>query len=418
VDILPSPVEVKAIRGKNASGAEVECKADVAEPAAALVFKVLSEQHLGDLSLIRIFSGKLTQGQELMNVMRSRPEKLGALYQLIGKERHECPVANAGDIVAAVKLKETHTADTLADRQRPVTLPPPEFPKPVTTESLHPKNKGDEEKVAQGLARLHEEDPTFGKHFEPSTKETLVSGMGDLHLEVMVDRLKKRFGVEVLLNKPRVPYRETVRQKAEDQYRRSRPVAVVIGEVHLRIEPRKRVKASSSPTRSRRRDPDQFIPAVESVVAGMIRPAGRLSGGGRQGRRVLRQAPRRRFHRKWHSRSRSRPASAGGAQGVTGVTEPIDEITVRAPEEFLGDVRVTCPPSAAVSGHRADGCYQCPSWCRWPSSTSTPAICAPSLRDRMHAAPRTTKSAARSDGCVIAAARARRRRRLTRDAAA
>ena len=100
--------------------------------------------------------------------------------------------------MAAVKLKETHTGDTLADRSRPLTLPSPEFPRPVTTESLHPKNKGDEEKVAQGLARLHEEDPTFAKHFEPSTKETLVSGMGDLHLEVMVDRLKKRFREQIV----------------------------------------------------------------------------------------------------------------------------------------------------------------------------------------------------------------------------
>ncbi|HET9325370.1 MAG TPA: elongation factor G [Candidatus Eisenbacteria bacterium] len=364
VDVLPSPVEVKPIVGKNASGAEVECKADVAQPAAALVFKVLSEQHLGDLSLLRIFSGKLSQGQELMNVVRSRPEKLGALYQLIGRERHDCPVAHAGDIVAAVKLKETHTADTLADRSRPVTLPAPQFPKPVTTESLHPKNKGDEEKVAQGLARLHEEDPTFGKHFEPSTKETLVSGMGDLHLEVMVDRLKKRFGVEVLLNKPRVPYRETIRQKAEDQYRHKKQTGGrgQFGEVHLRLEPRKRGEGFEFADEVKGGViPNQFIPAVEKgVIAGMDR--GPLAGYPVVDVRVAV------FFGKHHDVDSSEMAFKIAAEtcfhqamlkASPVLLEPIDEITVRVPEEFLGDVMGDLSSKRGrILGTEADGRYQ------------------------------------------------------------
>jgi elongation factor G len=314
--------------------------------------------------LLRIYSGKLTQGQELMNVARSRPEKLGALYQLVGKERHDCPVANAGDIVAAVKLKETHTADTLADRSRAVTLPAPEFPKPVTTESLHPKNKGDEEKVAQGLARLHEEDPTFGKHFEPSTKETLVSGMGDLHLEVMVDRLKKRFGVEVLLSKPRVPYRETIRQKAEDQYRHKKQTGGrgQFGEVHLRLEPRKRGEGFEFSDEVKGGViPNQFIPAVEKgVVAGMER--GPLAGYHVVDVKVAV------FFGKHHDVDSSEMAFKIAAEtcfhqamlkASPVLLEPIDEITVRVPEEFLGDVMGDLSSKRGrILGTEADGHYQ------------------------------------------------------------
>ena len=141
--------------------------------------------------------------------------------------------------MAAVKLRETHTGDTLADRGRPVKMSPPDFPSPVAAECIRPKAKGDEEKMAQGLARLHEEDPTLARHFEESTHETLVSGMGDLHLEVLVERLKKRFGVEVQLTRPKVPYRETIRGKAQGEYRHKKQSGGrgQFGEVHLRLEP-------------------------------------------------------------------------------------------------------------------------------------------------------------------------------------
>src|SRR5262249_52365021 len=141
-----------------------------------------------------------------------------------------------------VKLKETHTGDSLAEKSRPVVLPPPAFPGPVTAEAVHAKNKGDEEKLAQGLSRLHEEDPTVRRQFEASTKETLGCGVGDLQLEVMVERLRKRYGVEVLLSRPRVPYRETIRGKAQDEYRHKKQTGGrgQFGEVHLRLEPLKR----------------------------------------------------------------------------------------------------------------------------------------------------------------------------------
>ena len=329
-----------------------------------MVFKVLSEQHLGDLSLLRVYSGRLEPGRELLNVVRSRPEKLGALYHLVGKERKESTTVAAGDIVAAVKLKETHTGDTLAEKSRPVLLPPPDFPDPVTSESLHPKNKGDEEKVAQGLARLHEEDPTFGKRFEPSTKETLVSGMGDLHLEVMVDRLKKRFGVEVLLSKPRIPYRETIRNKAEDQYRHKKQTGGrgQFGEVHLKIEPRRRGEGFEFADEVKGGViPNQFIPAVEKgVVAGMER--GPLAGYPVVDVRVAV------FFGKHHDVDSSEMAFKIAAESCFHqavlkanpvLLEPIDELTVRVPEEFLGDVMGDLSSKRGrILGTEADGHYQ------------------------------------------------------------
>jgi len=363
VDVLPSPLEIKPLKGRLASG-EVECKPDAAEPVAALVFKTLSEQHLGDLSMIRVYSGRIQQGRELMNTGRGRSEKLGSLYHLVGKDRSECLAGVAGDIVAAVKLKETHTADTLADKARPVVMPPPAFPGPVTAEALHAKNKGDEEKVAQGLARLHEEDPTFRKAFEPSTKETLVYGMGDLQLEVMVDRLKKRFGVEVVLSKPRIPYRETIKAKAQDEYRHKKQTGGrgQFGEVHLKLEPRRRGEGFEFADEVKGGViPNQFIPAVEKgVVAGMDR--GPLAGFPVvDGRGAV-------FFGKHHDVDSSEMAFKIAAEtcfhqamlkASPVMLEPIDELTVRIPEEFLGDVMGDLSSKRGkILGTEADGRHQ------------------------------------------------------------
>jgi len=363
VDVLPSPLDVRPAVGR-AGDKEITCKPDAAEPLAALVFKTLSEQHLGDLSLLRVYSGRLEPGRDAMNTTRSRSEKLGSLYNLVGKERVECRGAAAGDMVAAVKLRETHTGDTLADKSRPVVLPGPQFPGPVTAECIHAKNKGDEEKMAQGLNRLHEEDPTFSRHFETSTKETLVYGMGDLQLEVMVDRLKKRFGVEVLLSRPRVPYRETIRTKAQDEYRHKKQTGGrgQFGEVHLKLEPRKRgdgfefadeVKGGVIP--------NQYIPAVEKgVVAGMEK--GPLAGYPVVDVRVAV------FFGKHHDVDSSEMAFKIAAetcfhQGMLKANpvllEPIDEMTVRIPEEFLGDVMGDLSSKRGkILGTEADGRYQ------------------------------------------------------------
>jgi elongation factor G len=365
VDILPSPLDVPAIRSVAANGgAQVEVKPDPGAPVATMVFKTLSEQHLGDLSLLRVFAGRLEAGKELTNATRRRPEKIGGLYFLVGKERSEAPYAAAGDIVAAVKLKETHTGDTLTDKNRPLELPLPDFPAPVTAECIHSKNKGDEEKMAQGLSRLHEEDPTFIRHYETSTRESLIMGMGDLHLEVMVDRLKKRFGVDVLLTRPHVPYRETIRAKAQDEYRHKKQTGGrgQFGEVHLRIEPLPHGEGFRFVDEIKGGVvPNQYIPAVEKgVVAGMER--GPLAGY------PVVDVLAALFFGKYHDVDSSEMAFKIAAETCFHqamlkarpvLLEPIDEVTVRVPEEFLGDVMGDMSSKRGrILGTEADGHYQ------------------------------------------------------------
>ena len=363
VDLLPSPLDVAPVAGK-VNGAEVVCKPDPAEPVAMMVFKTLSEQHLGDLSLLRVHSGHLEAGKELANTTRNRSEKTGTLYHLVGKERLECKSVVAGDIVAAVKLRETHTGDTLADKARPVVLPPPDFPSPVTAECVRPKSKGDEEKMAQGLNRLHEEDPTFSRAYEVSTKETLVTGMGDLQFDVMVDRLKKRFGVEVLLQRPRVPYRETVRGTAKGEYRHKKQTGGrgQFGEVHLRVEPRKRSEGFAFLDEVKGGVvPNQFIPAVEKgIIAGMEK-------GPIAGYPVVDVAVALYFG-KHHDVDSSEMAFKIAAETCFHqvmmesspiLLEPIEEISVRVPEEFLGDVMGDLSSRRGkILGTDADGSHQ------------------------------------------------------------
>ncbi len=364
VDILPSPLDVKPQAGVGPDGKEIECKPDASEPATMLVFKMLSEQHLGDLSLARVYAGKAEAGREYLNTSRNRSEKLGTLYFIVGKERSEAKSVAAGDIVAAVKLKETHTGDTLVDKSRPVKLALPEFPAPVAEECIRAKNKGEEEKMAQALNRLHEEDPTFGRHYEASTKETLVRGMGDLHLEVMVDRMKKRFGVEVVLSRPHVPYRETIKAKAQGEYRHKKQTGGrgQFGEVHLRLEPVARgdgfkfldeVKGGVVP--------NQYIPAVEKgVIAGMER--GPLAGY------PVVDVAAALFFGKHHDVDSSEMAFKIAAESCFHqvmlearpvLLEPIGEIQVRVPEEFLGDVMGDLSSRRGkILGTEADGHYQ------------------------------------------------------------
>ena len=363
VDLMPSPLDVPPATGQ-VNGAETVCRPEAGEPLAMMVFKTLSEQHLGDLSLLRVFSGHLEVGKELVNTTRNRAEKTGTLYHLVGKERLECKSVVPGDIAAAVKLRETHTGDTLADKARPVLLPPPNFPAPVTAECVRPKSKGGEEKMAQGLNRPHEEDPTFGRAYETSTKETLVTGMGDLQLDVMVDRLKKRFGVEVLLQRPRVPYRETVRGTAKGEYRHKKQTGGrgQFGEVHLRLEPLKRSEGFKFVDEIKGGVvPNQFIPAVEKgVVAGMEK--GPVAGYPVVDVQVAL------YFGKYHDVDSSEMAFKIAGESCFHqvmleanpiLLEPIEEIAVRVPEEFLGDVMGDLSSRRGkILGTESDGAHQ------------------------------------------------------------
>ncbi|MBD3243083.1 MAG: elongation factor G, partial [Chitinivibrionales bacterium] len=180
------------------------------EPAAALVFKTLSEEHLGEVNIIRMFSGKLTAGTDLQNTTRGGAERTGALYVMLGHERQEVEELRAGDIGALLKLKDTHTGDTLADKGVKYRFKPIGFPEPLVNVAVNPRSKGDEEKIGMGFTKLHEEDPTFTYEFHPDVRQSILSAMGDMHMEVILGQLKSRFKVEVDRKAPKISYRETI----------------------------------------------------------------------------------------------------------------------------------------------------------------------------------------------------------------
>ncbi len=205
----------------------------------AFVFKTLSEMHVGELSLIRVYSGQVKSGDEVANTTQGITEKIGQIYELTGKNRKEIGMLKAGDIGALVKLKNTHTNDTLADKRSTLKLPVIEFPEPVVQVAVAPKSKGDEDKISTGLHTLHETDPSFTVEINPELKQTVLSGQGDTHLAVIIQRLKERYGVEVEQKKPKIPYRETITGKADEKYRHKKQTggAGQFAEVWMRIEP-------------------------------------------------------------------------------------------------------------------------------------------------------------------------------------
>jgi elongation factor G len=217
VDYLPSPLDVPSIKG-HAVGKEedeIERHADVAEPFAALAFKIMSDQHLGKLTYLRIYSGTLETGKAVLNSTKGRRERIGKIYQMHANKREERPTASAGQIVAVMGLKDTTTGDTLSDQAQPVILESMTFPAPVINVAIEPRTKADQDKLGIAIQRLAEEDPTFQVRTDEETGQTIISGMGELHLEVLVERMRREFRVEANIGRPQVAYRETVRKKVE-----------------------------------------------------------------------------------------------------------------------------------------------------------------------------------------------------------
>jgi elongation factor G len=217
VDFLPSPVDIPAIHGLSvgADAVEVERHPDPAEPFSALAFKIMSDQHLGKLTYLRIYSGTLEAGTSVLNSTKGRKERIGKIYQMHANKREERPIAIAGQIVAVMGLKDTTTGDTLADQAKPVILESMTFPAPVINVAIEPRTKGDQDKLGIAIQRLAEEDPTFQVRTDEETGQTIIAGMGELHLEVLVDRMRREFKVEANIGRPQVAYRETVRRKVE-----------------------------------------------------------------------------------------------------------------------------------------------------------------------------------------------------------
>jgi elongation factor G len=216
VDYLPSPLDIPSINGTALDGeTEVLRHADQNEPFAALAFKVQTDQHLGKLTYIRVYSGKLDAGSPVLNSTKDRKERVGKIYQMHANKREERQGVGAGEIVAVNGLKQTTTGDTLSDSDKPVILESMTFPEPVIQVAIEPRTKGDQEKLSTAIQKLAEEDPTFQVHNDEETGQTIIAGMGELHLEVLVDRMRREFKVEANIGKPQVAYRETVRKKVE-----------------------------------------------------------------------------------------------------------------------------------------------------------------------------------------------------------
>ncbi len=242
VDYLPSPVDIPSIKGHAVGDEEkvIERHADTAEPFAALAFKIMSDQHLGKLTYIRIYSGRLESGSQVLNSTKGRRERIGKIYQMHANKREERPFAIAGQIVAVMGLKDTTTGDTLCDQANQVILESMTFPAPVINVAIEPKTKGDQDKLGTAIQRLAEEDPTFQVRTDEETGQTIIAGMGELHLEILVDRMRREFKVEANIGRPQVAYRETVRkkvQKVEYTHRKQTGGAGQFGRVVIDLEP-------------------------------------------------------------------------------------------------------------------------------------------------------------------------------------
>ncbi len=236
---LPSPLDVKAIQGELEDGTKAERHSDESEPFAALSFKVMTDPYVGRLTFLRVYSGKLSAGSYVLNATNGKKERISRLVQMYADQRNEINEVYAGDICAAVGLKDTTTGDSLCDEKNPIILEKMTFPTPVISVAIEPKTKADQDKMGIALQKLAEEDPSFQVKSDPETGQTIISGMGELHLEIIVDRLLREFKVDANVGKPQVAYRETIRGTADQdsKFIRQSGGRGQYGHVKVKIEP-------------------------------------------------------------------------------------------------------------------------------------------------------------------------------------
>jgi elongation factor G len=271
VDYLPSPLDVPAISGTALDGeTEVLRHADANEPFSALAFKIQTDQHLGKLTYIRVYSGRLEAGSPVLNSTKDRKERVGKIFQMHANKREERPGVSAGEIVAVNGLKQTTTGDTLTDSDKPVILESMTFPAPVIQVAIEPKTKADQEKLGTAIQKLAEEDPTFQVHNDEETGQTIIAGMGELHLEVLVDRMKREFKVEANIGKPQVAYRETIRKpviKVEYTHKKQTGGSGQFARVIIDLEPLERTEDGATYEFENKvtggRVPREYIPSVD-----------------------------------------------------------------------------------------------------------------------------------------------------------
>jgi len=344
VHYLPSPVDIPAVRGINPeTGAEDTRMASDSEPFAALAFKIMADPYVGKLTFFRVYSGVLKSGSYVLNSTKGKKERIGRLLRMHANHREEIDEVCSGDIAAAVGLKDTHTGDTICDEKNPIILESMEFPEPVISVAIEPKTKQDQEKMSIALQRLAEEDPTFKMHTDLETGQTIISGMGELHLEIIVDRLMREFKVEANVGKPQVAYKETVRgtAKVEGKYIRQTGGRGQYGHVWIEIEPLEAGKGYEFVNKIVGGViPKEYIPAVDAGVREALE-SGVMAGYPVIDVRVTL------FDGSYHEVDSSEMAfkiagSMAAKQAVLKANpvllEPIMKVEVVVPEEYMGEV--------------------------------------------------------------------------------
>ncbi|MDI6850550.1 MAG: elongation factor G [bacterium] len=337
-----SPLDAKPEVGK-LGGSDVEIKADPDGKAVAFVFKTFQEAHLGEVSIIKVLSGKIESGKEYLNSRTQRTEKVNQMYMIRGADRKEVPSLTTGMIGALVKLKDTKTNDTLSDKDFPIEVEKIVFPEPLVSIAIIPESREDQDKVSDGLNRLKNEDPTIDFRYDPELKQTLLWGLGEIHLDVVISRLKEKYGVNVRTEKPKIPYRESIRKTAEGfgKYVKQTGGHGQYGICNIRIEPLPRGGGYEFVNQIfGGAIPNNFIPAVETGVKKAME-AGVLAGAKVVDVRVVL------YDGKYHPVDSSNLAFeiAGSlafkdaqAKADPYLLEPIYELEVTVPEEFMGDV--------------------------------------------------------------------------------
>jgi elongation factor G len=345
IDYLPSPLDIPAVHGTHPSTDEMESRtADESAPLSALVFKIVSDPYVGRLAYFRVYSGKLKQGSTVMNTSHGKRERVGRLIRMYADRREEMDEVLAGDIAAVLGMKETFTGDTLSDITNPILLENITFPEPVVSVAIEPKSMADQDKLSQALHKLSEEDPTFRVRNDETTGQTIISGMGELHLDVLIERMRREFNVNANVGRPRVAYRESITRavnKSEYRYIKQTGGHGQYGHVVLSLEPgvpgsgllfEDKITGGSIPR--------EYIPAVEKGVKEAAE-AGVLAGYPVVDVKItLRDGS---FHEVDSNEMAFKMAATfafreGFQKGGPVLLEPIMKVEVLAPEEYLGDV--------------------------------------------------------------------------------
>jgi elongation factor G len=344
IQFLPSPVDIPPVKGVDLNENEVERLADDKAPFSALAFKIMTDPYVGQLTFLRVYSGVLASGETVLNSVKNKKERIGRLLQMHANERKEIKEAEAGDIAAAVGLKEVTSGDTLCDVGAPIILERMEFPEPVISQAVEPKTKADQEKMGIALNRLAQEDPSFRVRTDEESGQTIISGMGELHLEILVDRMRREFNVEATVGKPQVAYRETIRsveENAEFKFVKQSGGRGQYGHVVLKLEPQEPGKGFEFVDAIKGGVvPREYIPAVQKGVEDTLK-AGVLAGYPVVDVKVTLHFGS--YHEVDSNENAFKMAASmafkeGMRRAHPVLLEPIMAVEVETPEEKMGDV--------------------------------------------------------------------------------